>query len=93
MANTTSAKIIVRKIAARTEVNRNRRSRVRTFLKKVETAIEASDQKKANEALRKAESELKKAVSGGVYKLNTASRIISRLNKKVKAMGSKKKAA
>ena len=55
MANTRSAKKMVRKIARRTEVNKARRSRVRTFVRKVEEAIEAGDKSAAQEALRNAQ--------------------------------------
>lgn len=93
MANTSSAKKKVRVIARKTDVNRVRRSRVRTFIKKVDAAIEAGDKKTADAAVRKAESEMASAVTQGIYKKETMSRKISRLNAKVKALGSKKKAA
>ena len=80
MANTSSAKKMVRKIAARTEVNRQRRSRVRRFVRKVEEAIRAGDASVAREALRSAESEMARAVGKGVFHRNMASRKISRLN-------------
>ena len=86
MANTSSAKKMVRKIARRTAVNKARRSRVRTYVKKVELAIAAGDQAVAKAALVTAESEMMRAVSKGVFHKNTASRKISRLNKRVKAM-------
>lgn len=86
MANTSSAKKKIRVIAAKTEVNKSRRTRVRTFIKKVETAVATGDHAKSLEALRKAETEMMHAVSKGIYKLNTASRKISRLNTKVKGL-------
>lgn len=86
MANTASAKKMVRKLARRTAINRSRRSRVRTFLKKVETAIAAGDQGNARAALTKAESEMMRAVGKGVFHKNTASRKVSRLSARVKAM-------
>ncbi|MCR9266118.1 MAG: 30S ribosomal protein S20 [Alphaproteobacteria bacterium] len=88
MANTNSAKKMVRKIARRTAVNKARRSRVRTFVKKVELAIESGDQAAAKTALVQAESELMRAVSNGVVHKNTGSRKVSRLSARVKAMAS-----
>ena len=88
MANTASAKKMTRKIAQRTAVNKSRRSRVRTFLKKVETAITDGDQAVARTALIKAESELMRAVGKGIFHKNTASRKVSRMSTRVKAMAS-----
>ncbi|KAB0683008.1 30S ribosomal protein S20 [Aureimonas leprariae] len=87
MANTPSAKKAARKIERRTEVNKNRRSRVRTFLRKVEEAIASGDKEAAQTAFRAAEPELMRAVSKGVFHKNTASRKISRLSGRVKAVG------
>ncbi len=87
MANTTSAKRAVRQIARRTEVNTARRSRVRTYLRKVEEAVEAGDSSAARAALKIAEPELMRAVGKGVFHKNTASRKISRLSRRVKALG------
>lgn len=84
MANTTSAKKAVRKIAARTAVNKNRRSRVRTFVRKVEEAIAAGDKAAAETAFRAAQPELMRAVTKGVIHKNTASRKVSRLASRVK---------
>lgn len=86
MANTSSAKKKVRVIARKTEVNKSRRTRVRTFIKKVDAAVQTGDHAKSMEALRKAEKELMHAVSKGVFKLNTAARKISRLNTMVKKL-------
>ncbi|NNU17639.1 30S ribosomal protein S20 [Parvularcula sp. ZS-1/3] len=86
MANTTSAQKMVRKIERRTAVNKSRRSRVRTYIKKLDTAVEAGDQSAAQAALRTAESEIMRAVSKGVMHKNTASRKVSRLSKRVKAL-------
>ena len=86
MANTTSAKKAIRKIARRTEVNRTRRSRVRSYWRKVEEAITAGDPKVAAEALRAAESETMRAVTKGVLHKNTGSRKVSRLASRVKAL-------
>ncbi len=87
MANTSSAKKAVRKIATRTEVNRNRRGRVRTYVRKVEEAIASGDKAAAAAALLAAEPELMRAASKGVVHKNTASRKVSRLNARVKAIG------
>lgn len=87
MANTPSAKKATRKIARRTEVNKARRSRVRTYLRKVEEAILSGDGEAARAALLAAEPEMMRAASKGVYHKNTASRKISRLSHRVKAVG------
>lgn len=87
MANTPSAKKATRKIARRTEVNKNRRSRVRSFLRKVEEAILTGDKDAAQTAFKAAEPELMRAVSRGVFHKNTASRKISRLAGRVNSVG------
>lgn len=87
MANTSSAKKMVRKIAHRTAVNAARRSRVRTFVRKVEEAIASGNADAAREALRTAQPELMRAVSKGVIHKNTSSRKIARLAARVKALG------
>ena len=89
MANTTSAKKAVRKIERRTAVNRARRSRMRTFLRKVEEALAAGDATLAATALRQAEPELMRAAQHGVVHKNTASRKVSRLSARVKALSAK----
>lgn len=86
MANTSSAKKNVRKMARKTAVNKSRRSAVRTFLRRVEDAITAGDKAAATDALKQAEPALMRAVSRGVFHKNTASRKVSRLNKRVKAL-------
>ena len=86
MANTSSAKKNVRKMARKTAVNKARRSSVRTFLRRVEEAITAGDKTAATAALQQAEPALMRAVSKGVFHKNTASRKISRLNTRVKAI-------
>jgi small subunit ribosomal protein S20 len=86
MANTSSAKKNVRKMARKTAVNKARRSSVRTFLRRVEEAITAGDKTAATAALKQAEPALMRAVTKGVFHKNTASRKISRLNKRVKAI-------
>ncbi|MFN4225738.1 MAG: 30S ribosomal protein S20 [Hyphomonas sp.] len=86
MANTRSAKKMVRKIARRTEVNKARKSRVRTFVRKVEEAIASGDKAAAAEALKVAQPEIMRAVTKGVAHKNTAARKVSRLSARVKAM-------
>lgn len=86
MANTPSAKKATRKIEARTAVNKSRRSRIRSFLRKVEEAITAGDHKVAQDALRAAEPEINRAASKGIVHANTAARKVSRLNSRVKAL-------
>ena len=86
MANTRSAKKATRRIAARTRVNRNRRSRVRSFLRKVEEAIAAGDKQGAMAALKAAQPEIMRAASKGVMHRNTASRKISRLSSRIRAL-------
>jgi len=88
MANTTSAKKAARKIERRTEVNKARRSRVRTFLRKVEEAIAAGDKTAAAEALKAAQPEIMRAAQKGVVHKNTASRKVSRLAHRVGALAS-----
>jgi small subunit ribosomal protein S20 len=86
MANTTSAKKMTRKIAKRTEINKTRRSRMRTFVRKVEEAIAAGDQTAALAALRAAEPEIMRAAQKGIAHKNTASRKVSRLAARVRAL-------
>ena len=86
MANTSSAKKATRKIARRTAVNKSRRSRVRTFVREVEEALASGNADKAREAFRAAEPELARAASKGVMHANTASRKISRLAARLKAV-------
>lgn len=86
MANTVSAKKAARKIARRTDVNKARRSRMRTFLRRVEEALASGDAGKAHEALRAAQPEIMRAAQKGVVHKNTASRKVSRLAARVKAL-------
>lgn len=87
MANTTSAKKASRKIARRTKINVNRRSRMRTLVRKVEEAITGGDAKLAREALKAAEPAIVRAAQNGVIHRNTASRTVSRLTARVKKLG------
>ena len=86
MANTKSAKKMTRKIVKRTAINKVRRSRMRTFVRKVEEAIASGDRAAALEALRAAEPEIMRAAQKGVAHKNTASRKVSRLAARVKAL-------
>jgi small subunit ribosomal protein S20 len=86
MANTVSAKKMTRKIAKRTAINRSRRSRVRTFIRKVEEAIASGDRNAATAALRAAEPELMRAAQKGIFHKNMASRKVSRLAHRVQAL-------
>ena len=80
MANTKSAQKMVRKLEKRTAVNGARRSRMRTFLRKVEEAITAGDADAAKAALRNAQPEVMRAAQKGILHKNAASRKISRLS-------------
>ena len=87
MANHKSAKKRIRRNANRAEINKSRISRIRTFVKRVESAIAAGDKDTAQTALRDAQPELMRGVSKGVLHKNTASRKMSRLSARVKAVG------
>ncbi len=89
MANTSSAKKAVRKIERRTAVNRARRSRMRTFVRKVEDAIASGDAGLAATALESAVPVMMRAAQRGVIHKNTASRKVSRLTARVKALAAK----
>ena len=86
MANTPQAKKRARQNERRFEVNKARRSRVRTYLRKVEEAIESGDKAAATAALREAQPELMRGVSRGILHKNTAARKMSRLSSRVKAL-------
>lgn len=86
MANSPSARKRIRQTERRTEVNKARRSRIRTFLRKVEEAIASGDVTKAADALRTAQPEIMRGVTKGVLHKNTASRKVSRLSARVKAL-------
>lgn len=87
MANSPQAKKRARQTERRTEVNKARRSRIRTFLRNVEEAITAGDSSVAKDALKSAQPELMRGVSKGVMHKNTAARKMSRLASRVKALG------
>ncbi|WP_420004747.1 30S ribosomal protein S20 [Arenibacterium sp. LLYu02] len=86
MANSPQAKKRARQNDKRLAVNKARRSRIRTYLRKVEEAIASGDKEAAVAALRAAQPELMRGVTKGVYHKNTASRKISRLAARVKAI-------
>jgi small subunit ribosomal protein S20 len=86
MANTKSAQKAVRQTIRRTAVNKSRRSEMRTYVRNVEEAIAAKDQKAAAEALSAAEPKLARAAQKGIVHRNAASRKIARLTKRVKAL-------
>ncbi len=88
MAHHKSAQKRIRQTEARTAINRSRISRIRTFIKRVEKAVEGGDQATAQQALKEAQPEIMRGVSKGVLKLGTASRKVSRLSARVKALGS-----
>ncbi len=86
MANNPGARKAIRKIEARTEVNKARRTRVRTFLRKFQEAVTAGDATAAKASFVEAQSELMRAVSKGVVHKNTGSRKVSRLSAQLKKM-------
>ncbi len=86
MANTPQSKKRARQNEQRFAINKMRRSRIRTFLRKVEEALASGNQDAASTALREAQPELMRGVSKGVVHKNTASRKISRLASRVKAL-------
>ena len=86
MANTDQSKKRARQSEARYAVNKARRSRIRTFLRKVEEALASGDQAVAAEALKAAQPELARGVTKGVLHKNTVSRKISRLASRVKSL-------
>lgn len=86
MANHKSAKKRIIRNAKRAEINGARMSRIRTFIKKVETAITSGDKDAAQQALRDAQPEIMRGVSRGVIHKNTASRKMSRLSARVKGV-------
>jgi small subunit ribosomal protein S20 len=87
MANTTSAKKAARKITRRTAVNKARRSRMRSVVRKVEEAIASGDKKIALAALKEVEPAIMRAAQKGVMHKNTASRKVSRLTHQIAKLG------
>ena len=86
MANTASARKRIRQTAKRTLRNHARKTRMRTFIKKVEAACVSGNKAAAAEALKQAQPEMQRAVGKGVAHLNTVSRKLSRLSARIKAM-------
>jgi len=86
MAHHKSAQKRIRRTKTRTAINRARVSRIRTYIKNVETAVASGDREAAAAALKKAEPELMRGVRRGVMKQNTASRRVSKLSRRVKTM-------
>lgn len=86
MAHHRSAKKRIRQTEKRTAVNRSRMSRIKTFVRKVEDALAKGDPSLAQAAFREAEPELRRGITKGVLHINTASRKISRLSRRVKSL-------
>ena len=86
MANHKSSKKRILRNNKRNEINSNRISRIRTYIKKVETEISSENKDKANEAFKLAMPEIQRGVSKGLIHKNTASRKLSRLSKKIKSI-------
>ena len=86
MANTPQSKKRARQSERRADVNKSRRSRIRTFLRKVEEAIESGNRDAASAALRAAQPELMRGVTKGIFHKNAAARKMSRLSARVKAI-------
>ena len=86
MANSPSAKKRVRQSERRTEINRDRRSRIRTSIKKVEETISSGDKSAAQADLKAAQPEIMRGAAKGIVHKNTASRKISRLSARIKAL-------
>ena len=86
MANHQSAKKRIRQIGRRSQVNRSRLSRMRTYVKKVEAAIESGDAAAAKDALKAVEPQLMRSAQKGIVHKNTASRKLSRLSARIKSM-------
>jgi small subunit ribosomal protein S20 len=87
MANTSSAQKATRKIGRRTEINKGRRSKMRSHIRKVEEAIAAGDRGQALTALKEAEPVIMRSAQKGVVHVNAASRKVSRLTRRVSQLG------
>ena len=87
MANTPQSEKRARQSEVRFKINKMRRSRIRTFLRKVEEAIVGGDQANALQVLQSAEPEIMRAAQKGIVHKNTASRKVSRLAMRIKALG------
>ncbi len=87
MANIKSAKKRIVQSLKRTEINKFRKSKIKSSIKKIFTLVDGNKKKEVQQLFLKVESELSKGASKGVLKKNTASRLVSRLSKKIKALG------
>ena len=87
MANTPQAKKRIKRNASRAEINRARVSRIRTFVKQAESALEAGNKDEAKAALARVQPELSRGVARGVLHKNTASRKLSRLTRRLATLG------
>lgn len=87
MANNASARKRIRQTEKRTARNKARKSRVRSFLRKVEEAVASGDKAAAQEAFRAAQPEMQRAATKGVVHANTVARKLSRLSARVKSLG------
>ena len=87
MANTPQSKKRVRQVQKKTEVNKSRKSRIKTFIKLVEESLSKGDKKKSKESFSAVEPEIQRGVSKGILKKNSAARKISRLSAKINALG------
>ena len=86
MAHTVQAKKRIRQLKKHTQINRMRRNRTRTFMRLVENALQEGDKAAATEALKLLQPEIMRGVSKGIFHKNTASRRISRINSRIKAI-------
>ncbi len=86
MANHKSSVKRIRRNASRAVINTNRRSRMRTFIKKVELALSAGNAEEAKTAFKNAQPEIQRGVAKGLLHKNTAARKLSRLSARVKAL-------
>ncbi|MCB9990526.1 MAG: 30S ribosomal protein S20 [Rhodospirillales bacterium] len=86
MANHASSKKRIRRNARRADINGARRTRIRTFVKKIEMALASGDAKGADEALKVAQPEIQRGVAKGIMHKNTAARKMSRLSARIKAI-------
>ena len=87
MANSPQAKKRIRRNDRRAQVNGARVSRIRTFIKQVEAALTSGDKEQARAAIQKVQPELARGVAKGVVHKNTAARKLSRLTKRIAALG------
>lgn len=89
MANISSSKKAIRQIEARTEINKSRRSRIKTYLRKINDVIATGNVEEARKAFVEFESELMKGVKNGLFKKNTASRKLTRIAAHIRKIGQK----